>query len=564
MNLINSFFKSDKTALLVLLAFGCVCGMVCRYEFAYWDAFNYHYYNPWAFLNDRMGVDVVPAAANTFFSPFIDFPYYFLINALDAHPLFFCAVMAVPYGLMLFISYKTAALFFPADTEQGRIRIGLTLILCIGSEPVFFQLCSSSNEHLMAFLVLSGLYILLKEISSQRFKTGMFVLSGFILGAAAGLKLTHAPYAAATGITLIVFYRRIKNPIRNIGAFTLAGVTGFLVAYGYWGWFLWKNFGNPVFPFFNSIFPSPYWEGPDYKDMRYFDKPWSTVLFYPFFAFWNIGRRFPLLQKYTLSNVRYVIGIAVFLIISAGIVKNRGKGKKDDKDILLHVLMFWMAVVYVIWLSYFRVLRYMIPFEQMLSIVLIGFFFKGEKVDSSNKRLNALLLFVAFMVTSMFHNYTSYLEIPHNRPLVAAKPKPLPDGTLIMLNNLPSAFFIPFLAPNPTVRAVINPEQTTEYNGSNFYSRGLFARKRDEIVQRHIDLNLPVVTLTFHVKVHTLCSRQEALGVPFYLCMDDSFFFFKHRMPTNIWLDKTNFLSKNKELLKKGKRHAGSSGAFAR
>ena len=205
MRLIHSFFSSNKTALLLFLIFGCVCGMIFRYEFAYWDAFNYHYYNPWAFLNNRLNVDVIPAAVNTFFSPFIDFPFYFLVNALNDHPLTFCAVMAVPYGLMLFLSYKISALFFPADTEQGQIRIGLTLLLCVCSDNTFFQLCSSSNEHLMAFLVLAGLYPLLKTISGQRFNTGAFILSGFILGVTAGLKLTHAPYAAATGITLIVF-----------------------------------------------------------------------------------------------------------------------------------------------------------------------------------------------------------------------------------------------------------------------------------------------------------------------------------------------------------------------
>ena len=564
MRLINSFFTGNKTALSLFLILGCVCGMFFRYEFAYWDALNYHYYNPWAFLNNRLHVDVVPAAANTFFSPFIDFPYYFLVNVLNDRPLIFCGIMAIPYGLMLFFSYKISTLFFSADTDQGRIRIGLTLLLSICSETVFFQLCSSSNEHLMAFLVLAALYPLLKTIAEQRFNTGVFIFSGFVLGAAAGLKLTHAPYAAATGITLIFFHKHLKRPLWNIGLFTLAGVTGFLIAYGYWGWVLWKNFQNPFFPFFNSVFSSPYWDGSDYKDMRYFNKPWTTVLFYPFFSFLNIGHEVPLLQTLSISNLRFFVGAVIFLLVSTGLLKNRKKHQTEDNKFLLHLLMFWMAAVYVLWLFFFRVYRYLIPFELMLSIILIFFFFEKQKIDTDNKRVYGILFFVTFIIPSIFQNYPHYLKIPTEFPLIAAKPKPLPDDTLLVLNNLPSSVFIPFLAGNPTVRAVISTSHRKEYNGSNFYSRGYFSKKRNEIIQSYRVRKRPVVSLSFLVPPNGLCSRLAALDIPFFLCWEDRFFFFKPTMPINIWLDKTDFLSQNEENMKRGKNHAGTSRSVAR
>ena len=565
MRLINLFFyKKQNYFILYFLIFGCLCGMIFRNEFAQWDVLNYHYYNPWAFLNDRLNVDIVPAAANTFFSPFIDFPFYFLVNAFDNHPLIFCGIMAIPYGLMLFFSYKIATLFFPTDTEQGRIRIGLTVSLCVCSETVFLQLCSSSNEHLMAFLVLAALYPLLKTIATQRFNTNVFIFSGFMLGATAGLKLTHAPYAAAAGITLIVFYKHLKKPFLNIGLFTLAGIIGFLITYGYWGWTLWKNFQNPFFPFFNSVFSSPYWEGADYKDMRYFNKPWTTVLFYPFFSFWNIRHNVPLLQPITISNLRFPVGAFFFLYAFIDIIKNRKKKQNENKNLLLHVLMFWMAAAYVFWLTYFRVYRYLIPFEQTLSIVLIYFIFGKQKIDFNRKRLHALLFFISFVVSFILESSTLYLEIPLDRPLISIKPKPLPDNTLLMLNNLPSSLFIPFLAQNPTVRAVINPTQTNEYNGSNFYTRGYFAEKRKDIIQEYRDKNSPVVILSIRSPTNGLCSRLNAFNVSFFLCWKDSFFFFKDQTPINIWLDKTDFLRQNKKKLKKENSYVRSSRTVAR
>ena len=179
---INSFFTKNKTALLVFLFFGCVCGAVFRWEDVPFDVLNYHYYNPWAFLNDRINVDVVPAGVNTFYSPFIDFPFYFLINALNGHPVIFSAVMSVPYGLMLFAAYKIAALFFPGDTGEGRIRIGLSVLLFVCSDLVFSQISSASHEHLMSFFVLTALYLLLKDIKGHKTDAISLVLSGFLLG----------------------------------------------------------------------------------------------------------------------------------------------------------------------------------------------------------------------------------------------------------------------------------------------------------------------------------------------------------------------------------------------
>ena len=560
---INSFFTKNKTSLIFFLIFGCVCGAFFRYEFAWWDAVNYHYYNPWAFLNNRLNTDIVPAVANTFFSPFIDFPYYFLVNAFDNHPVLFCAIMAVPYGLLLFFAYKITSLFFPSDTTQGRIRIGLALLLCVCSETVFFQICSCSHEHLMSLMILAAFYPLLKSFFNKTFEMKTFMVSGFVLGAAAGLKLSYAPYAAATGLTLIFFYKRLDNPVGNIVAFTLCGTAGFLIAYGYWGWILWKNYGNPFFPFFNSIFKSPYWTGADYKDIRYFDKPWITVLFYPFFLFWNLGRHLPLQHWFVLSNFRLVVGGIFFFRAAADILKAGKNGRKEHKDALLHLLMFWMAVVYIIWLCLFRVYRYMIPFELLLSIVLIRFIFAKREITSDDKRMYGLLFFVAFMMSSMFSNYGRYYVWPVDRQLIPTKPAALSRDTLLIVKKIPGAIFVPFLAKDETVRAVIDPDLRKVYNGSNFYATGRFAEKRDKLIREHKKQNKPVVYLSGKDPCY-LRSELIVFGARFTLCRPTDSFYYKPSVPINIWLDKTEFFIQNKEKFERNYRYVGSSGTVTR
>jgi len=43
-----------------------------------WDWMNYHEYNVWAVINDRYGVDAMPAGFQTYFNPVVYFPIYYL------------------------------------------------------------------------------------------------------------------------------------------------------------------------------------------------------------------------------------------------------------------------------------------------------------------------------------------------------------------------------------------------------------------------------------------------------------------------------------------------------
>ena len=37
-----------------------------------WDLMNYHLYNPYAYINDRLSLDLAPAGIQTYFNPFLD------------------------------------------------------------------------------------------------------------------------------------------------------------------------------------------------------------------------------------------------------------------------------------------------------------------------------------------------------------------------------------------------------------------------------------------------------------------------------------------------------------
>ena len=545
--LINSFFTSNKTALIVFLIFGCFCGATLRHEREWWDFANYHYYNAWAFLNDRLNVDVVPAFINTFFSPFIELPAYFLTNALNDHPVIFSAIMAIPYGLLLFVAYKIATLFFSPNTMEGRSKIGLIILLYVSSDAVLSQVSATTHEHPVSFLVLAALYPLLKGMKEHHLSVKSVLFSGFILGAAAGLKMTYALYAAATGVALIFFYKQFDNPLKTILYFTLAGIAGFLVSYGYWGWILWKNFQSPIFPFFNSVFQSPYWEGADYKDIRYFDKSWLTVLFYPFFLVWNVNGVIPFQKDIILSNFWCFFCFFCFSLTFIRSFKNKKEQNGEDKT-ALHFLMFWAVFVYIFWLSFFRSYRYMIPFDLIISIFSIYFIFKNnaitfkrtsvilillfttalsiylifiyfligsyvlkfgllfcfmlfyfsfEKTDKNAGNKCCILLFLIVGITldsTIFHSYHRRVA----QPLLPFKSLPLKKDTLLLIDSAPGAIIVPILAKDPSIRAIINLNSVNidNVNGSDFHKSGFFADKNRQLLKEHLRQNKPIAYIT--------------------------------------------------------------------
>lgn len=555
-SLSDLFFRKDKVAFVCFLSFACLCGAVFRFEQLF-DFFNYHYYNVWAFFNDRSDIDVVPAFVNTFFSPFADIPAYGLINALNGSPVVFSAVMALPYGLALFIVYKTATLFFSPDERNGRLKIIMTLLLCVFSTNIASQISATTNDMPLTVFVLAAVYLLLRHARTPLFRKAC-PIAGFLLGAAAGLKLTFCPYAAAAGITLALFYKRLENPAKTLFIFSAAVSAGFLITYGYWGWILWKKYENPFFPFFNSVFHSPYWQGEDYKDMRYFNKPAAVLFSYPFLMFCNAGKEIPLLPVLHFSHLRYPVAYLAFFGFAAGFLKSRRKRLPDFTA--CPFLTVWLCAVYVLWLIFYRVDRYLLPFEFLLSVVLTRLFFNKEEISLKNKKTLFFLVFIC--IVGAFLPFSNYKR-PADEPVLPPRAF-LPENSLLLLAGSPAAIFVPLLVSGPETPAVISPGQQLPVNGSDFHTSGYFDKKRRSVLlsalrnpEKKIFVLAPFPENYYEtylknpeISKHSMFAKYDAflrpfsckkiyrtsLRISYYLCLLNS---------DNIHLDNPAFLEQN-------------------
>lgn len=64
------------------------------------------------------------------------------------------------------------------------------------------------------------------------------------------------------------------RPLAALGCVALGGVIGGVLAGGWWSFLLWRDFGNPVFPLFNGIFPSPELSSVNILDRQFIPHGW--------------------------------------------------------------------------------------------------------------------------------------------------------------------------------------------------------------------------------------------------------------------------------------------------
>lgn len=488
-SILNAFFKNDYIKLAIFVFLGLTLGAALHFE-QLWDFYNYHYYNAYAFLNNRYDIDVVPAFINSFYNPLVELPAYFLINALNEHPVLFSAIMGIPYGILLFITFKILCLFFDSGTIKGQALIGTAFLICLFGYTTFSQISTTTHEIPLSCFVLTAFYLMIKDIAFDlKFRKKTYILSGLLLGLAAGFKLTFGLYAAATGITLILFYKKLQNPKTSIALFTFFGVIGFLLTHGYWSWMLWQRYENPIFPFFNSFFKSPYFDLINYKDDRYFNSDWKTLLLYPFFMSANFQKTL-FVELENTYNFRYMLVYLIFLGF-IGTIAYKKFTKKESTSVLPQnaFLISWLIIVYFIWLFYFRIPRYLIPFELMLSIPIIKVFF--ERFDFKKPSVSlcvffcfGVVVFYALIAGTLFSNTNPYRPLDMT-VLPKIKETNLPDNTIILQAVSPSSIFVPLLEKQGPIRMMVAPEYQNTVNGSDFYKRGRFAQKVNDITVSH-------------------------------------------------------------------------------
>ena len=425
--------KKNFLTLLFCIIVGGVMSLLTGQDVCF-DLQNYHLYTPYAFLTGRLETDIIPAGAlHTFFNPLLDIPFFIIFYYLNEWPLLTGFLQGVYFGLFLFILWKLLLLLLGKETKEEKALCLATLLLAATGMASLFQIGHTSNETQIAIFSLLSCYLLFKGTDSDlRFKPSYLAGAALIAGAMTGLKYTAGPNMVGIGCACLFLLIKNKSSWKHYLYIAGAALAGLLLTDGYFLLKKWIFLGNPLFPFFNDIFKSPFFDPISLPNGPHTPVGWKEWLFLPFLRY-----KFFILE-YRL-DVRLIIGWIAFVLLFIRQIILLFKKVKFSKAYTLPLCIF--LGTYVSWVIMFGNMRYSI-FLEVLSCLLFVLVFRCFL----SARWSILPVILA-LIGLLMHPLPEWQRRPFRQTnIFFSTPISVPDDAFVVLGGHIS-FLVPYLNP---------------------------------------------------------------------------------------------------------------------
>lgn len=422
---------------------------------ANWDLRNYHYYNAYAFLHGRLGFDIAPAQTPTYYNPLLHVPFYYLVNALPPRGVGF--VLGAVQGLNLPLIFVIARRVIRIATPQYGVLIALcAAILGMLGAANIAEIGTTFGDNVVSLPLLAALWLVIARHHSLggvwSSAAGTAIAAGVLSGLAVGLKQPAAVYAIGLGCGFFGLALSWRRRSALFLAFGVGGILGLAATGGYWLCEMWSHFGNPLFPYFNSVFQSPMAGAADYRDVRFLPAGWQEWLFFPLvFTFdpgqtteaWFRDLRIPLL--YCLLLVLLFARLAELAGVKS--ISRKSPAVQDASyDGMLRYLLIAAVVSYFAWLKMFAIFRYLLVLE-LLTPLAIWLVFIRLRGDLRGAVIFFSLSVVVILVTLVPQHWgrASWSDEYFG---VTPPAIPDPDHSMVLATGYePTAYLIPFFPP---------------------------------------------------------------------------------------------------------------------
>jgi hypothetical protein len=353
------------TAPIIFGVFSLILGQDRSYDLA-----GYHYYNAFAFLNNKTSIDFSVAGAQGFLNPILDIPYYYL-NQIT-HPAFVGFIFGFLNGFLILLLYKIIEIVISHNKKHYHKNLILFLSVVGCLTPNFLSsLGNSLGDNITSLFILFSLYLLilnfkLYENKKIEFKN-LFILLiiGFFVGFPVGLKLTNAPFSLAF---LIAFFLAINNSKKNklflLFSLGISSFVGFLSSGGFWFLHLWNEFSNPFFPLLSNIFPNKI-SSLITLSSELTPKNISQAIFYPFLRLFGFKQNLDSLGRQILWPTLYLL---IFLFLFVRLELHKVFSRKSNLSFksffsVEKFLIFYVFFGYILWMAVFGIQRYLVSIE---------------------------------------------------------------------------------------------------------------------------------------------------------------------------------------------------------
>jgi hypothetical protein len=480
--------------LLVFLISLLFFGLLSIYfgQDANWDLQNYHYYNPFAFINGRLGFDYQPAQVQTYFNPLIDIPFYLLVNSLP--PIVVGFLLGALQGLNFYQLFRIGKYIF--EFKNNLIIIMCSLICAIvGVYGSIFvsEIGTTLNDSIVSLFGLLSLLILFKYFKPIFYRKNQVMMkvtlwSGFILGLGLGLKLTFAVIGLGCLFALPLLFKTFKARLLNTISWGIGVITGALTSSGFWMLILWDKFQSPLFPFYNKFIKSPYFELCNVSDNRFFPKNLAQQLFYPFY----FAKENNLVMELCFRDFRFAI---IYGLVLLGILKfaydfyqNKinpdlieFKEKYNYRIVVTRFFIIYFIVSYVVWQFTFSVYRYLLVLELLgpIIIVLLSLYIFNDFYKSM------AVVIILFAIITFGMKAPDWGRLPWGDSYFGVKLPEMEYGKntiVVITGSEPLSYIIPFFpAETRFIRVESNFQNPSQKNLMQQEIRQLLAEPKGQI-----------------------------------------------------------------------------------
>jgi hypothetical protein len=362
---------------LLVMAMASVAFALIAYgagQDANWDFYNYHFYNAYAFLNDRFWFDIAPAQRQTFFSPIMDVPFFWLTQAFG--------VVTASLGYAVFQAWQAPAVFLIAylvidGFKRSRgvtVTLSLALTVLAVFAPLNLQLAgTTTGDNTTAVFVLWAVACFMiansnhLSLRGQGIRIALNALAALLAGLAVGLKLTNGPFAVALLAWALLIGDTWSARLRLFTLMALSSLLGFLLAYGYWGWFLYDQFQNPLFPLFNHLFQSEYMKPVQLNDETFKATSIAGTVFYPFLYNAYAGA----IKYQQFLDLRIPVLYVSTVVAGASLLFSPNARRQVAEKPLPSGMLLFVLVCYVTWLLLFSITRYLVVLEVLTPVAVV-------------------------------------------------------------------------------------------------------------------------------------------------------------------------------------------------
>jgi hypothetical protein len=399
-----------------------------------WDWQNYHEYGAFALINGRFNEDVAPGGFQTFLNPLAYIPAYLLRHYVAAP--YSGMMLGAVHGLNLALIYWFSRIVLISATSGW--TLAASVIIAAFGPMTLSEVGTSFADLLTALPVIAGLGLILSANVQDRTR---YAIAGLLIGGAVGLKLTNMIFFIGAGASLLLAVR----PLIALSYFAIGGVAGALGTGGAWAWMLWQEFGNPVFPFYNTVFRSPEAAIDSFADRRFMPQNLWEAAAYPFY--WLVGDHRS--SEWPFRDPRFAV---VYVLLAANAAASWFYRIKVFTRRDAQFLVFFL-VAYGMWLLVFSIHRYAVVLELLaapLIVILISRLLHALRRRSSGlhrlRWINSAAI-IAALAIALWSQPADWGRRPWSDPYRPAISGSFLTPTTYLVIEKPAGYVVPLLSP---------------------------------------------------------------------------------------------------------------------